>query len=70
MPEFHSYKESELAIDIVLKQPYLQMFIDDEGFTDAFKEKLWDNDDTGQPKKGVLKAKFTREYKKVINNRK
>lgn len=70
IPEFHSYKESELAIDTALKQPYLQMFIDDEDFTDAFKEKLWDNDDNGQPKKGVLKAKFTREYKKVINNRK
>lgn len=66
--DFHSYKESELAIDIVLKEPYLQMFIDDEDFANVFKEKLWDNDDNGQPKKGVLKGKFTREYKKVINN--
>ena len=67
IPEFHSYKESELAIDIVLKEPYLQMFSDDEDFTDLFKEKLWDNDDKGQPKKGILKSKFTREYKKVMH---
>ena len=65
IPEFHSYKESELAIEVVLKEPYIQMFNDDENFTNVFKEKLWEYDDNGQPKKRVLKAKFTREYKKL-----
>lgn len=64
--EFHSYKESELAIDIVLKEPYIQMFNGDEDFVNVFKEKLWENDDNGKSKKGVLKAKFTREYKKLM----
>lgn len=66
IPEFHSYNESELAIDIVLKEPYVQMFIDDENFINAFKEKLWEDDDNRKPKKGVLKSKFTKEYKKVL----
>lgn len=66
IPEFHSYKESELAIELVLKEPYIQMFVNDEDFTNVFKEKLWENDDKGQLKKGVLKSKFTREYKKIV----
>lgn len=66
IPEFHSYKESELAIDVVLKEPYIQMFNGDEDFVNVFKEKLWENDDNGKSKKGVLKAKFTREYKKLM----
>lgn len=66
IPEFHSYKESELAIDVVLKEPYIQIFNGDEDFVNVFKEKLWENDDNGKSKKGVLKAKFTREYKKLM----
>ena len=68
IPEFHSYKESELAIDVVLKEPYIQIFNGDEDFVNVFKEKLWENDDNGKSKKGVLKAKFTREYKKLMQN--
>ena len=66
IPEFHSYKESELAIDVVLKEPYIQMFNGDEDFVNVFKEKLWENEENGKSKKGVLKAKFTREYKKLM----
>lgn len=67
IPEFHSYSESELSIEVVLKEPYLQMFINDEDFIKTYKEKLWENDDKGQSKKGVLKSKFTKEYKKIVN---
>ena len=66
IPELHSYKESELAIELVLKEPYIQMFVEDENFTNAFKEKLWEIDDNGQPRKRVLKSKFTREYNKAV----
>ena len=66
IPDLASYKECEKIITLFTSQPYIELVRGDNNFRNIVKEKLYENDDNGVGKKGVLKRQFTKQLKKVL----
>nr|WP_180487134.1 hypothetical protein [Treponema socranskii] len=66
IPDLASYRECEKIIRLFTSQPYIELVRNDNNFRNIVKEKLYENDDNGVGKKGVLKRQFTKQLKKVL----
>ncbi|MBP5602358.1 MAG: hypothetical protein J6X78_06490 [Treponema sp.] len=60
IPDIQSYKECEKVISLFTQEPFIDLFHNDVGFREIVKEKLYERDDNGNLRKGVLKTKFTK----------
>ena len=66
IPDLASYKECEKIITLFTSQPYIELVRNDNNFRNIVKEKLYENDDNGVEKKGVLKRQFTKQLNKAL----
>lgn len=67
--EIHSYKECEQLIKLLVKEPYCDLFHNNESLKNAVKERLWDLDDDGNDKSRHLKNVFSRAINKQLRKK-
>lgn len=67
--EIHSYKECEQMIKLLVKEPYCELFHNNESLKNAIKERLWEFDDYGKDRSRHLKNVFSRAINKRLREK-